>query len=263
VTPADPHVAGQTPPPADRLWHVKRAEDVAGTFSTRPDGLSEEEAAARLERDGPNQLPEQPPTSALVILLHQFRSPAHLHPRRGRDRDAPAGRVHRRSGHRRRARLERTHRVHAGAPGGELRPRAHAAHVATRPRPPCRQGARHREPGPGARRCRAARVWRPRTRRSAPVLDDGAAGRRVAADRGVAARHEDARRARVCRCPPGGPHEHGVHGDRRGERPGAGLRRGHRRGHRRSEGSRNPFERRSKPTRPSSTAWRALRTSSA
>jgi calcium-translocating P-type ATPase len=75
VTPADPHVRGQTPPPADRLWHAKRAEEVARTLSTRPDGLSEEEAAARLKRDGPNQLPEQPPTSALVILLHQFRSP--------------------------------------------------------------------------------------------------------------------------------------------------------------------------------------------
>ena len=44
-------------------------------LTTGVHGLTLEEARARLAREGPNQLPEKPPTSPLVVLLHQFRSP--------------------------------------------------------------------------------------------------------------------------------------------------------------------------------------------
>jgi calcium-translocating P-type ATPase len=58
-----------------RGWHTEGADEVAARLGTGPRGLSGSDAAARLERDGPNVLPEEPPTSALVVLLHQFTSP--------------------------------------------------------------------------------------------------------------------------------------------------------------------------------------------
>jgi magnesium-transporting ATPase (P-type) len=48
--------------------------DVARALESGPDGLARGEAAARLERYGPNQLGEAPPPSALAVLLHQFKS---------------------------------------------------------------------------------------------------------------------------------------------------------------------------------------------
>ena len=62
-------------PQVDTGWHTAPADDVAARLGTGPRGLTQAEAAARLARDGPNALPEQPPTSALVVLLHQFTSP--------------------------------------------------------------------------------------------------------------------------------------------------------------------------------------------
>jgi calcium-translocating P-type ATPase len=56
-------------------WHTLGADEVAARLSTSARGLTGGEAAARLERDGPNVLPEEPPTSAFVVLLHQFTSP--------------------------------------------------------------------------------------------------------------------------------------------------------------------------------------------
>jgi calcium-translocating P-type ATPase len=56
-------------------WHTLAPEEVASRFSTGTEGLRDADAAARLAEDGPNQLPDQPPTSALVVLLHQFSSP--------------------------------------------------------------------------------------------------------------------------------------------------------------------------------------------
>jgi calcium-translocating P-type ATPase len=56
-------------------WHVAAPDAAAAQLESRWQGLSRDEAARRLERDGPNQLPETPPTSPLVVLLHQFTSP--------------------------------------------------------------------------------------------------------------------------------------------------------------------------------------------
>ncbi|MBI4262803.1 MAG: HAD-IC family P-type ATPase [Acidobacteria bacterium] len=56
-------------------WHAGHADEVPARLATGPHGLTRAEAAARLARDGPNQLPEPPPTRAWAVLLHQFRSP--------------------------------------------------------------------------------------------------------------------------------------------------------------------------------------------
>jgi Ca2+-transporting ATPase len=61
--------------PGDPDWHTCDIDTVTERLSTAVHGLSQAEARARLARDGPNQLPEAPPTSWLVVLLHQFRSP--------------------------------------------------------------------------------------------------------------------------------------------------------------------------------------------
>jgi calcium-translocating P-type ATPase len=58
-----------------RPCHTLDAASAAGALGTGADGLSRDEARARLERDGPNQLPETPPTSPWIVLLHQFTSP--------------------------------------------------------------------------------------------------------------------------------------------------------------------------------------------
>jgi magnesium-transporting ATPase (P-type) len=56
-------------------WHTVVARSLGESLGTGDSGLSRDEARRRLERDGPNQLPQAPPTSALVVLLHQFQSP--------------------------------------------------------------------------------------------------------------------------------------------------------------------------------------------
>jgi Ca2+-transporting ATPase len=57
------------------VWHAERPDDVASRLGTGTRGLTREDVHARLARDGPNALPQSPPTSPLVVLLHQFRSP--------------------------------------------------------------------------------------------------------------------------------------------------------------------------------------------
>ena len=71
-TPREP---GPPPAVAEHPWHVRPPEDVADALRSGPEGLSTAEARRRLERDGPNQLPEPPAASALAVLLHQFTSP--------------------------------------------------------------------------------------------------------------------------------------------------------------------------------------------
>ena len=56
-------------------WHALRADEVERRLHTDGDGLSDGDVTARLERVGPNQLEDQPPTPAVVVLLRQFRSP--------------------------------------------------------------------------------------------------------------------------------------------------------------------------------------------
>jgi len=58
-----------------RPWHALPAEEVETQFGTGSPGLTRATAAARLAQFGPNQLAEAPPTSLLVLVLHQFMSP--------------------------------------------------------------------------------------------------------------------------------------------------------------------------------------------
>jgi len=56
-------------------WYQRDAQEVLETLQTSEQGLSESEAEARLEKYGPNKLPEQEAISKFKIILHQFTSP--------------------------------------------------------------------------------------------------------------------------------------------------------------------------------------------
>jgi magnesium-transporting ATPase (P-type) len=58
-----------------RPWHELDRAEVESALGTGPRGLARAEVAARLERHGPNQLDEAPPTPVWATLLHQFTSP--------------------------------------------------------------------------------------------------------------------------------------------------------------------------------------------
>jgi hypothetical protein len=55
-----------TPTAADHAppWHAQSAEAVLQACATQSDGLSEAEAARRLQQHGPNRLAEAPPVPA-------------------------------------------------------------------------------------------------------------------------------------------------------------------------------------------------------
>jgi Ca2+-transporting ATPase len=58
-----------------RSWHALSGEAVATALTTDShDGLSEEEAVQRQQRDGFNELPEAPPPSLVKLFLSQFTS---------------------------------------------------------------------------------------------------------------------------------------------------------------------------------------------
>lgn len=56
-------------------FHTLTVSESLERLGTTLDGLSEDEAAARLKRDGPNELPPPKRTSWLIILLRQFAGP--------------------------------------------------------------------------------------------------------------------------------------------------------------------------------------------
>ena len=60
---------------SERTWHASPADDVVAELQAGPGGLSAADAHARLERVGPNRLPEASGPSALELLLDQFRTP--------------------------------------------------------------------------------------------------------------------------------------------------------------------------------------------
>ena len=55
-------------------WHSTVISDVLAGLDSSPEGLTEAEAVARLQRFGPNRLQPAPPVSALEILVAQFTS---------------------------------------------------------------------------------------------------------------------------------------------------------------------------------------------
>src|SRR5512139_979675 len=56
-------------------WYRLTAEEALARLGSSAAGLADEEAARRLERHGPNALPEAEGTHPLTVLLHQFTSP--------------------------------------------------------------------------------------------------------------------------------------------------------------------------------------------
>lgn len=56
-------------------WHALDPATVEEALGTRPTGLSDGEAAARLRRHGPNEVPGPRPVSDAAILFRQLRSP--------------------------------------------------------------------------------------------------------------------------------------------------------------------------------------------
>ena len=58
-----------------RTFHAMSADEAVAYFDTDPQGLTEEQAAERLERFGPNEIQEGQRMSKLGIFIEQFRNP--------------------------------------------------------------------------------------------------------------------------------------------------------------------------------------------
>ncbi len=67
---ADPLRSGLAAP-----WHALSPQEALSALNTRPEGLTSQEARARLALYGPNRLRVAPPVSPLKLLLDEFRSP--------------------------------------------------------------------------------------------------------------------------------------------------------------------------------------------
>ena len=68
-------MANQSPINQTQSWHVTAVEELCAQLDADAQaGLRQEDAARRLQRTGPNELPEAPPTSILTLLLSQFTS---------------------------------------------------------------------------------------------------------------------------------------------------------------------------------------------
>ena len=61
--------------PADAHWHALDGGDAIAAVDSRPDGLSSEEARARLDRYGPNRIAPVRAEPAIVLLWRQLSSP--------------------------------------------------------------------------------------------------------------------------------------------------------------------------------------------
>jgi Ca2+-transporting ATPase len=60
--------------PTQQPWHTRTADDVKRALATGPQGLGAAEAAARLARQGPNELPRADVVSPWQILKEQFQN---------------------------------------------------------------------------------------------------------------------------------------------------------------------------------------------
>ncbi|MDD3731498.1 MAG: HAD-IC family P-type ATPase [candidate division Zixibacteria bacterium] len=60
---------------AEDVWHSLEIDEVYEKLRSRSEGLSDNEAAARLQEYGPNVLPAKEPPTIWVILLHQLINP--------------------------------------------------------------------------------------------------------------------------------------------------------------------------------------------
>lgn len=67
--------AAGSPSKTETAWHAIDVGEVREVLGVSPDGLSSEQASARLGEHGPNLIPEAAPPSALRTLVEQFVSP--------------------------------------------------------------------------------------------------------------------------------------------------------------------------------------------
>ncbi len=58
----------------DHRWHAMDGKDVISELEVDENGLANDEAARRLEKHGPNELPSRHRQSALTRLLKQFHN---------------------------------------------------------------------------------------------------------------------------------------------------------------------------------------------
>jgi Ca2+-transporting ATPase len=56
------------------MWHAKGVDEVLAALGTGREGLSEDEAARRLQSDGPNELKKEEGTSPLGLFVNQFKN---------------------------------------------------------------------------------------------------------------------------------------------------------------------------------------------
>src|SRR4030042_1749840 len=62
-------------PAENQHWHSLASDEVLAALNSMAEsGLSEQEAARRLQQHGPNQLEEAPPTTFLQLLWGQFNN---------------------------------------------------------------------------------------------------------------------------------------------------------------------------------------------
>jgi P-type Ca2+ transporter type 2C len=54
----------------DQAWHALSDEDVLQEVESSTEGLTEDEAARRLEEFGPNALPAPEPPTLLDVIIH-------------------------------------------------------------------------------------------------------------------------------------------------------------------------------------------------
>ena len=59
----------------NKPWHALHLPDVLAALNSIDGGLTEDEAASRINEYGPNRLPEKPPTAPWEFVLRQFGSP--------------------------------------------------------------------------------------------------------------------------------------------------------------------------------------------
>ena len=61
-------------PAIQNTWHARSIDEVMAAWASAPDGLSQDEAAARLAQFGPNRLPAPKPSGPVRRFLAQFNS---------------------------------------------------------------------------------------------------------------------------------------------------------------------------------------------